>query len=101
MTPSPQSIPATHWYDIIIIIIIIFVIIVIFVIIIIFSIDIIIIIIITLQALSLSCPSATKISIQLVQYGDTQQCPPSLRYPGPATTEGKHTGEEQVAADIE
>ena len=51
-----------------------------------------------LQALSLSCPSATKISIQLVQYGDTQQCPPSLRYPGPATNTGE---EEQVAADIE
>ena len=52
----------------------------------------------SLQALSLSCPSATKISIQLVQYGDTQQCPPSLRYPGPATNTGE---EEQVAAHIE
>ena len=55
------------------------------------------------------CPAATKISIQLVQYGrltpDDGLCPANIRYPGPRASitgaEDRHQQVEILILDLE
>jgi len=46
------------------------------------------------EELKMECPSGTKISIQLVQYGrltpDDQVCPANIRYPGTSISKGEN-----------
>ena len=54
------------------------------------------------DSLEMKCPAATKISIQLVQYGrltpDDGLCPANIRYPGPRTS---ITGDEDSHQQVE